>query len=135
MRARINGYINSIMEESALIKDSGMLFLAAFAGSLFLFVANIILSKQFGPEGFGNFKTVLSLFLFLPALIEFGASATLTKYIAEGNTGIIKWFLKLRVISYAVVGVLLFIFREQIAAVFLKNESRSYCDLYILSLA
>ncbi|MFH1472582.1 MAG: oligosaccharide flippase family protein, partial [Nanoarchaeota archaeon] len=87
--------------------------------------ANIMLSKQFGPEGFGNFKTVLSLFLFLPALIEFGAGATLTKYIAEGNTGIIRWFLKLRVVSYAVVGALLFIFREQIAAVFLKDASLS----------
>ena len=56
MKAKINGYINSIMEESALIKDSGVLFLASFAGSLFLFVANIILSKQFGPEGFGNLQ-------------------------------------------------------------------------------
>ncbi|MBU4245695.1 hypothetical protein L6303_05835 [archaeon] len=27
MKQKINGYINSIMEESALIKDSGMLFL------------------------------------------------------------------------------------------------------------
>ncbi|MBU4245691.1 MAG: oligosaccharide flippase family protein [Nanoarchaeota archaeon] len=129
MKARINGYINSIMEESALIKDSGMLFLASFAGSLFLFVANIILSKQFGPEGFGNFKTVLSLFLFLPALIEFGAGATLTKYIAEGNTGIIRWFLKLRVISYAVVGGLIFAFRNHIAEVFLKNPALNYLVL------
>ncbi|MFH1472181.1 MAG: oligosaccharide flippase family protein, partial [Nanoarchaeota archaeon] len=88
--------------------------------------ANIMLSKQFGPEGFGNFKTVLSLFLFLPALIEFGAGATLTKYIAEGNTGIIRWFLKLRVVSYIVVGATVFIFREQIASVFLKNEALSH---------
>lgn len=129
MRKRINGYINSIMEESALIKDSGMLFLASFAGSLFLFVANIILSKQFGPEGFGNFKTVLSLFLFLPALIEFGAGATLTKYIAEGNTEIIRWFLKLRIISYAVMGILIFAFRNHIAEFFLKNSALNYLIL------
>ncbi|MBU4246293.1 MAG: hypothetical protein ABIF85_01120 [Nanoarchaeota archaeon] len=49
MRKKINGYISSIMEESALIKDGGMLFLASFAGSIFLFIAN-------GPEGFGNLQ-------------------------------------------------------------------------------
>ncbi len=129
MKAKINGYINSILEESALIKDSGMLFLASFAGSIFLFIANIILSKQFGPEGFGNFKTVLSLFLFLPALIEFGAGATLTKYIAEGNTGLIRWFLKLRIISYAIVGTLIFVFRNHIATFFLKNSALNYLVL------
>ncbi|MBU4299655.1 oligosaccharide flippase family protein [archaeon] len=127
MRAKINGYITSIMEESALIKDSGMLFLASFAGSIFLFVANIMLSKQFGPEGFGNFKTVLSLFLFLPALIEFGAGATLTKYIAEGNTGIIKWFLKLRVVSYAVVEIFAHGFRNVVSlALVISAFSTSY---------
>lgn len=129
MKAKINGYISSIMEESALIKDSGMLFLASFAGSLFLFVANIMLSKRFGPEGFGNFKTVLSLFLFLPALIEFGAGATLTKYIAEGNISVIRWFLKLRAASYAIMGVLIFAFRNHIAAFFLKNSALNYLVL------
>lgn len=74
--------INAFLEED-LLKSSGMVFGASLVGSIILLVSNIVLSKRFGPESFGNYKTVVSLFLFLPALIEFGAGTTLTKYIAE----------------------------------------------------
>ena len=73
---------NAILEEE-LIKSSGLVFGASLRGSIILLISNLVLSEHFGPESFGNYKTVVSLFLFLPALIEFGAGTTLTKYIAE----------------------------------------------------
>ena len=75
--------LKSISSEFEVIKYSSLIFLANFSGALILFISNIILSRQFGPEIFGNFKTMLSLSLFLPTLIEFGASVTIVKYTAE----------------------------------------------------
>ncbi|MBU4451505.1 MAG: hypothetical protein KJ851_01775 [Nanoarchaeota archaeon] len=42
----IESYISSIMEESALIKDSGMLFLEPFAGSLRILQAFRYLTRR-----------------------------------------------------------------------------------------
>lgn len=116
--------INAILGEE-LIKSSGMVFGASLIGSIILLVSNLVLSKHFGPESFGNYKTVVSLFLFLPALIEFGAGTTLTKYIAEFSDERIhymaRWFLKLRVILYLFLLGFIFIFRNQIAIYFFKD--------------
>lgn len=131
---RINSYINTIFEESEIIRSSGMVFGASFIGSIILFVANLILSKHFGPEGFGNFKTVISLFVFLPAMIEFGAGVTLIKYIAQFSNKekinyLVRWFLKLRIISYLTLLSIIFILREQVALYFLKDPSLTYLIL------
>jgi O-antigen/teichoic acid export membrane protein len=123
---------NAIFEEE-LIKSSGMVFGASLIGSIILLISNLVLSKHFGPESFGNYKTVVALFLFLPALIEFGAGTTLTKYIAEFSDErihyMVRWFLKLRVILYLFLLGFVFIFREQIAIHFLKDASLSYLIL------
>lgn len=128
---RINSYIAVILGESEIIKSSGMVFGASLIGSIVLFVANLILSKHFGPEGFGNFKTVITLFLFLPAMIEFGAGVTLTKYIAQFSNKekinyLVRWFLRLRVLSYLILLSIIFILREQVALYFLKDSSLAY---------
>jgi len=124
--------INAILEKD-LIKSSGLIFGASLIGSIILLISNLVLSKHFGPGSFGNYKTVVSLFLFLPALIEFGAGATLTKYIAEFSDDrinyLVGWFLKLRVILYLFLLGSIFIFREQITTYFLKDASLSYLIL------
>ncbi|OYT53471.1 MAG: hypothetical protein B6U72_05835 [Candidatus Altiarchaeales archaeon ex4484_2] len=130
----INSYINTILGESEIIRSSGMVFGASLLGSIILFIANLILSKHFGPEGFGNFKTIISLFLLLPALIEFGAGVTLTRYIAQFSNKeeinyLVRWFLKLRIISYLLLLSIIFILREQVALYFLKDPSLAYLIL------
>lgn len=127
----IKSNINDILEETELIKNSGMVFLVSFVGSIFLFISNILLSRYFGPELFGNYKTMINLFLFLPSLIEFGAGATLAKYIAEYGkdkgkiNSLIKWFLKFRVVTYFVLILVMLFLKDQIAFYFLKNVSLS----------
>ena len=126
--------IKSLLSEKELILNSGMVFGASFAGAIFMFVSNIVLSKVFGPELFGNYKTVLGLFLFLPALIDFGATPTLTKYIAEflaqGKKEkinyLIRFFFGTKLIASFVIGGLAYLFRAEIASVFLKNSSLEY---------
>ncbi len=126
---RIDSYINTIFEESEIIKSGGMVFSASLVGSVILFIANLLLSKHFGPEGFGNFKTVIYLSLLLSSTIELGAGITLTKYIAEFSKDrinyIVRWFLKLRIVSYLILLCIIFIFREKIALYFLNDPSLS----------
>jgi len=126
---RIDSYINTIFEESEIIKSGGMVFSASLVGSVILFIANLLLSKHFGPEGFGNFKTVIYLSLLLSSTIELGAGITLTKYIAEFSKDrinyIVRWFLRLRIVSYLILLCIIFIFREKIALYFLNDPSLS----------
>lgn len=118
---------------SEIMMKSGMLFIASFLGSIILLIANLILSKNFEPETFGNFKTVVSLSLFLFTLIEFGAGTTLTKYISEFNDKrvnfLVREFLKLRIVSYILLLGIIFIFRKKIAIYFLKDPSLEYLIL------
>lgn len=121
----------SIFSDTEIIKYSGLIFLANFFGALFLFISNIIISSHFGPEIFGNFKTILGLSLFFPVLIEFGAGVTIVKYTAElikhkkKVNYLIGWILKLRVISYSVLLISMFILKDQIAIHLLKDISLS----------
>ena len=126
--------IKSLLSEKELILNSGMVFGAGFIGALFLFVSNIVLAKVFGPEVFGNYKTILGLFIFIPALVDFGASPTLTKYIAEFKAKkedgkinqLIRFFLKLKTISIFSLVILIYFFRDFFAHTFLKDPSLSY---------
>jgi len=123
--------LKSIISESEIIKYSSLIFLANFSGALILFISNIILSRHFGPEVFGNFKTILGLSLLLPSLIEFGAGVTIVKYTAtlikdkKKVNYLIKSILKLRVISYSLLLVLVFVLKDQIAIYLLKDISLS----------
>ena len=124
--------LKSIFSETEIIKSSGLIFLANFFGAIVLFISNILISTYFGPENFGNFKIILELSLFLPILIEFGANVTIVKYTAEmikrdrkKVNYLIKWILKLRLISYSILLIVMFIFKEQIAIYLLKDASLS----------
>ena len=113
------------------VKSTGLVFLATLSANLIVFFANILFSKELGPELFGIFKTIFYLFSFLPVLIEFGINVTLTKYIAEFGERekigfMVKWFLKLKILSYLILIISLFFFTEQISSVFLNDSSLSY---------
>ena len=126
--------IKSLLSEKELILNSGMVFGAGFIGAIFLFVSNIVLAKIFGPEVFGNYKTILGLFIFLPALVDFGATPTLTKYIAEFKARkedgkinqLIRFFLKVKVFSLIAMLSLILLFKDVFANIFLKDPSLSY---------
>ena len=127
--------LSSILK-SDLAKTSSIIFIATLSSNLILFLANLFIADQLKPVGFGVFKTIIYLFSFLPILIELGIGASLTKYIAEfGSRGkekvgyLAKWFLKLKIYSYLVLMLLIFIFNEQISLIFLKDASLSYLIL------
>ncbi len=126
--------IKSLLSEKDLILNSGMVFGVSFLGALFMFASNIVLAKVFGPNVFGNYKTIVALFMFLPALVDFGASPTLTKYIAEFkarkedgkiNT-LIRFFLKIKGFSLVAIVSLIWLFRDTCAQLFLKTPELSY---------
>lgn len=127
--------VKGVLQEVELIRSSGLVFFSNFMGSIFLFISNLFLSRHFGPEIFGNYKTIVNLFLFLPSLIEFGVGTALTKHIAEFGedkgriSKLIKWFLKFRFIIYLVLLVTIFVLKDQMAFYFLKNVSLNYLFL------
>ena len=117
-----------------LIFNSGMVFSAGFIGALFLFASNLMLSRVFGPEAFGNYKTIIPLFMFVAALVDFGAMPTLTKYIAEfvarKETGkinnLIWFFLKVKGLSIVSVVMVIYAARDTFAQMFLGDAALSY---------
>jgi len=122
-----------IIEEKDFIKNSTIVFLSSAFASVILFLTNLYFSKLFGPVLFGNFKTVLYLFTLLPSLIDLGMSVTFQKYIAEFRMKdkkkigyMVRWFLKIRIVSFLVLLGFLFIFNNQLAVYFLHDGSLSY---------
>ncbi|MFH1473805.1 MAG: oligosaccharide flippase family protein [Candidatus Aenigmatarchaeota archaeon] len=116
-----------------LARSGGLILLASLSANIILFFGNLLLANQLGAVDFGVFKVISYLFTFFPILIEFGAYATLTKYISEFKSTsrekagyLIKWFLKIRIFSYSVLIALILVFNEQIASVFLKDASLNY---------
>jgi O-antigen/teichoic acid export membrane protein len=116
-----------------IARSGGIIFLTTLAANLILFLANLIIADQLGAVDFGFFKVISYLFTFLPILIDFGANYTMTKYISQFKSRssekigyMVKWFLKLRVISYSVLIAFVLLFNEQVASVFLKDASLSY---------
>jgi O-antigen/teichoic acid export membrane protein len=118
--------------EGDIIRRGALVFLATFFASIIAFFANLIISKMLGPESFGIFKTVIYLFAFLPALADLGINASLTKYIAEfgKDSGkvkyLIKWFLKIKVVSFVLLIIIVFLLKDSIAVYFLKDISLNY---------
>ncbi len=119
--------------KSDLAKTGGIIFIATLSSNLILFLANLLIANRLGAVDFGVFKTVLYLFSFLPLLIEFGVNASLTKYISEFGSRnkekigyLVNWLLKLKIISYLVLIIIIFLLREQISIIFLKDASLTY---------
>jgi PST family polysaccharide transporter len=110
--------------EGELVKASSLVFLASLSANLIVFIANIFFLNQLSPENFGILKTTLYLFSFLPVMIEFGVSMSLTKYIAEFRNNrkrisyLIRWFLKLRIFSYLILISIAFLFFRGSSLVF-----------------
>lgn len=125
---------NSLFSGKELFLNSGMIFSAGFLGALFLFASNLFLSRHFGPEIFGNYKTIVSLFVFLPLLVDFGAGPTLTKYIAEflarkedGKINkLVRFFFKVKGLSLFTLVVIIYVFRADFSIAFLKDPALSY---------
>lgn len=121
------------MLKSDLAKSGSIILLANFSSNLILFFANLVIANQLGVINFGIFKIIIYLFSFLPLLIELGINVSLTKYISElGSKNrkkisyLVNWFLKLKIFSYLVFILILFLLGEQISIVFLKDASLSY---------
>jgi len=126
-------FFNHIKGEKELVKNTIFLFCATSVSALITFFINLVFSRIFGPENFGIFKNILYLFTLIPVLISLGAAVTLTKYIAEFRASnkekighMVRWFLKVRIFSFALVILLLLIIRDEIAIHFLHNESLSF---------
>jgi len=119
--------------KSDLARTGSIIFIATLSANLILFLANLLIANQLGVVDFGVFKTIIYLFSFLPLLIEFGINVSLTKYISEFGSKnkekigyLVSWFLKLKIISYLILILIIFLLREQISIVFLKDASLSY---------
>jgi O-antigen/teichoic acid export membrane protein len=126
--------------EGEIIRSSTLIFVSAISSSLIALLANLAIANLLGHDYFGNFKIIIYLFAFLPMLIDFGINASLTKYIAEfrskGKIGyMIKWFLKIKILSYIFLIVVLFLVKDYIALYFLKNASLNYLILAGIFLA
>jgi O-antigen/teichoic acid export membrane protein len=123
-----------------LIRSSTLVFVSAISSSLIALLANLVVANLLGYNYFGAFKTIIYLFAFLPMLIDFGINATLTKYVAELKSKekigyLIKWFLKIKLLSYVFLIAVLFLVKDYIAFYFLKDASLSYLILAGIFLA
>lgn len=126
--------------ENEVVRSSSYVFLASAIVQLTQLLMNLYFANQFivlygidGQAVFGNFKTLLYLTTFLPLLIDLGANATIIKYTAEFSVkanrkipGLIRSFLKIRVASYFILLLTIFLLKDQIAFYFLKDASLSY---------
>jgi len=126
-------------EERKFLEDSMLMVFTNSFSSIFLFLINLILSRIFGPDLFGNFKVVLYLSGFLIGLIDLGGILTLTKYIAEFRIRnkkrigyLVWWFLRLKVMAFLVVFFTMLMFRNQIALYFLHDASLNYLIFSLL---
>ncbi|MFH0929165.1 MAG: oligosaccharide flippase family protein [Candidatus Aenigmatarchaeota archaeon] len=116
-----------------IAKSSGLIFIASLAANLIVFLVDIFISNVLSPEGFGVFRTLFYLFAFLPLIMDLGVNITLTKYISQFKKRssekigyLISYFLKIKLVSYAVLVVSVIVLKDQIALLFLNDVSLSY---------
>jgi len=114
------------------VRSGTTVLLATVTASIIGFVANVILSDLLGPQDFANFKVIVYLFAFLPIIADLGINTTLTKYIADFGRNskkaelTIKWFLRIKLLTYLILIATVILFRDQIAIYFLQDASQSY---------
>ena len=124
-------FVDLVMEEKDLLRDSGLVFFSGFIARVILFFANLYLSKLFGHVMFGAFKTVLYISMLLPSLIDIGMSITLAKYIADPKYKkeighLVRWFFGIRVVCFVLLLLVMFLAKDIIAVHFLHDKSLSY---------
>ncbi len=122
--------------EGDLARSGGLIFLSSLFANIVLFFANLFIANLLGPVDFGVFKVITYLFTFIPLLIEFGISVSLTKYISEFKSRsreklgyLIKRFLEIRILIYSLSIAIILLLNEQIAVTFLGESSLSYLIL------
>ncbi|MFA6280885.1 MAG: oligosaccharide flippase family protein [Candidatus Omnitrophota bacterium] len=112
-----------------LFKPALFITLANYIGGALLFIANMLLANQFGPEDFGTFKVVIALFSFLPSLVDLGAGATLVRYISHYRDQrvypLILKFVRLMFWVYSGLTLGMFFIRGPIAGFFLKDFNQA----------
>jgi O-antigen/teichoic acid export membrane protein len=128
----MKNFISSVLKTD-LARSSGLIFLATFVGNLIVFVVNVFLSNILGPSNFGVFRTIFYLFTFLPLLIDFGISVSMTKYISELKkrsrkkvSYLVKYFLKIRIVSLIALTASIVLLRQQLSVMFLNDAILSY---------
>ena len=127
-------FISSVLKTD-LARSSGIIFLATLLGNLIVFIVDIFLSKILGPVDFGIFRTIFYLFTFLPLLIDLGISVSLTKYISQFKRNkekvsyLVEYFLKIRIMSFAIMVALIVLLSDQLSMIFLNDASLSYLIL------
>lgn len=117
-----------------LIRKGLIVFISSLSGGLVAFFANLIIANILHPtsaDSFGMFKTIIYLFTFLPSIIDLGISTSLTKYVAEFKDNdkkkyLIRWFLKIKIITYVFLFIAIFLFKDYIAFYFTKDVSNNY---------
>jgi O-antigen/teichoic acid export membrane protein len=109
-----------------------LIFFVTFIGSLIAFFSNLYISTKLGPEMFGNFKTIIYLFTFLPALANLGMQAAIPKYIAEFKVKnrekigkFVMWFMSWRFVIIIIAGILVFFLSTTISSYLFSSESYS----------
>ena len=66
-------YLQSMMREQPLARDSVAVFAAIVAGSAASFAVQVLLARLAGPEQFGTYSLVLTWAIMLALLAEFGS--------------------------------------------------------------
>ncbi|OGI16074.1 hypothetical protein A3K63_02275 [Candidatus Micrarchaeota archaeon RBG_16_49_10] len=133
---QIKPYFNLLRSDSQMVKDSFILTAANFITAFMTFVSNILIASILGPENFGVYRILVIAFgVTIPFLFDFGATITLTKYVAEFQSDkkkigyLNRSFLISRLFVFLTLVALTLIFREQIS-VFLLHDA-SYARLII----
>lgn len=136
---QIKNYLDIANKQKEMVKDSFILTFSNFITAFFTFISNMIIASIFGPGDFGVYKVMATAFgITIPLLIDLGGTFTLTKYIAEFHSKkkkighLNQWFLKMRVVVFAVALVAILIFSRQIVMVLLHDLS--YLNLIIPSI-
>jgi O-antigen/teichoic acid export membrane protein len=126
--------------EGEIIRSSTLVFISAVSSSLIALLANLVIANLLGKQYFGDFRTIIYLFTFLPMLIDFGINASLTKYVAELRAKekigyMIRWFLKIKLLSYIFLTAVLFFVKDYISLYFLDSVALNYLVLAGIFLA
>ncbi|MEM5793408.1 MAG: oligosaccharide flippase family protein [Candidatus Aenigmatarchaeota archaeon] len=125
--------LGEIKKERELVNNTILMFLASFFQAISIFIVNLLLARFFTPTEFGEFRTIFYFVSFIPMLIDFGLSVTLSKYTPqfrvkerEKLNKLVRWSLKLRLTSFFVLLILLTIFAKQLSISLLHDPSRTY---------
>lgn len=116
------------LDARRVLADGALVTFATVGGGALLFLVNLYLARELGPEEFGQFRVVIALFSFLVTLIEFGQGPTLVKHIAEYADGrardLTRKLLGFRVVCYLALAAIGLAGSAAVAEHVLQDRSR-----------